>query len=97
MNLLAKKEYNKLQEDIHLKNIAVESDKYSFERQLKGDLGEQIKKELKNPPKNNWFLGIKLKFERWRLKKQEYREYRKTIKELHKINKIIEKEMGGLK
>lgn len=68
MDFLTRKEYKYLQEDIKLKNMAIDAFKTAFERELKNSLGEKIKQDITNPPKSNWWLALKLKFQRWKLK-----------------------------
>lgn len=77
MDIITKKEYNKLQEDIILKNNAIETMKYSFEQELKNGLGDKIKRDLLSPPKLSWWETIKIKFQRWKLKKIEKKEWYK--------------------
>ena len=68
MDFLTKKEYKHLQEDIKLKNMAIDAFKISFEQELKNGLGAKIKQDITNPSKSNWWLALKLKFQRWKLK-----------------------------
>ena len=67
MDFLTKKEYENLQEDIRLKTIAIDIFKTSFEKELKNGLGEKIKEDISKPKKSNWWLALKIKFQRWKL------------------------------
>lgn len=70
--------------DIHLEgeikafygDIKVTSDILSYEREnfartLKNGLGDDIKSYINNPPKPNYWMGMKIKINRW-LKKHFY-------------------------
>ena len=51
-------------------DIKMTEEKLSYEREniaraLKNGLGEDIKNYLDNPPKPNWFKGMKYKIKRW--------------------------------
>lgn len=94
MDFHTKKEISKLKSEILAKDAAVEAEKYAFERELKNGLGDEILNTLHNPPKPNLWTNIKIKYIRWRQKRNDMKEYRKIIKELNKINKDIEKELG---
>jgi hypothetical protein len=74
MDTLTRKEYEGLKEDIRLRDISIDIEKQAFERELKNGLGERIKNELITPPKSNWWFGLKLKFERWKIKKRDKRK-----------------------
>ena len=64
MDKSLKYENIKLQQEIELKNNAIEVEKLAFEQELKNGLGEEIKSYLQNPPKPNFWLAIKLKLQR---------------------------------
>lgn len=95
MDFYTKKEINYLKGEILAKEAAIEAEKYSFEQQLKNGLGDEIRKTLSNPPKPSFWLKLKIKFLRWKQKRNDLKEYRKTIKELNKINNSFKKELGG--
>ena len=95
MNYFMKKEIDNLKGDVKASEIQLEVEKYAFERKLLNGEGDEIIKYLNNPPKQNWFLGIKMKFKRWHQKHKEKKEYKKIIKELDKINNNFKKELGG--
>ena len=65
MDFLLRKEIQELKGDIESKNIALEADKFTFEQKLKNGLKDEIIKELNNPSKPNFWLGFKIKFNRW--------------------------------
>lgn len=51
-------------------DIKATSDVLSYEREnfaktLKNGLGDEIKKYIDNPPKPNYWSGLKLRFRRW--------------------------------
>lgn len=71
MDFLLKKEIEKFKGEISSKDYAIEAEKYSFERQLKNGLGEEIINTLNNPPKSNLWTKIKLKYNKWKLLKKE--------------------------
>ena len=95
MDFFTKKEIEYFKGEIVSKNVAIEAEKYMFERQLLNGLGDEIKETLKNPPKPNIWNKIKFKYLRWKQKRNDLKEYRKIIKELDKINNDIKKEMGN--
>jgi hypothetical protein len=71
MDYLTRKEIEGLKNDIEAKNIAVEADKYAFEMKLLNGMGETMMNELKNPSKPSWWTGIKIKYARWKKKKND--------------------------
>jgi hypothetical protein len=86
MDYFVRKEINGLKQDIIAKEAAVEAYKYDYERQILNGLGEQMKKELKNPSKLSWWEVIKLKYARWRKIKQEEREIKRLQKDIKDNN-----------
>ena len=84
MHYFTKQELNALKNEINGKEQAVEIYKDSYARHLLEDLGKDIKKSIKNPSKPNFFLGLKIKFQRWKKMRQDK-------KELKKIKKLIER------
>lgn len=95
MDFFTKKEIEYLKGEIESKNVAIEAEKYIFEQQLLNGLGEEIKNKLKTPSKPSIWTKIKIKYLRWKQKRNDLKEYRKLIKELDKINNDIKKEMGN--
>ena len=59
-----------LKNEIKSKEIVLEAEKNSYKRQLMG-FSEQMMKELENPPKDNFFLKLKVKWARWRRKRKD--------------------------
>lgn len=86
MDFFTKKEINTLKGEIIAKDVAIEAEKYAFEQLLKNSLGEEIKKTFETPSKPSFWTKIKLKYSRWKQKRNELKEYRKLIKDLDKIN-----------
>lgn len=82
MDYLTNKEFEKLQRDVISKNAAIEAEKYTFEQQLKNGLGEEIIKQLNSPPKSNWWEGLKIKYRRWKAKREDFKNYKQIIKNL---------------
>lgn len=85
MNYFEKKELNTLKGEIIARDAAIEAAKYSFEQELKNGLGDEIKKTLTNPPKSSFWMKLKLRFNRWALKRKELKElkeYKKLMKDL---------------
>ena len=85
MNYFEKKELNTLKGEIIARDAAIEAAKYSFERELKNGLSDEIIRTLNNPPKPNFWNKIKLMFNRWALKRKELKElkeYKKLMKDL---------------
>lgn len=70
MDYFLKKEIDKLNGEKNAANVAIESEKYMFERKLKNGLGHEIIEALNSPPKPNWWLGLKIKVKRWILKRK---------------------------
>lgn len=95
MDFFTKKEINTLKGEIIARDVAIEAEKYAFEQLLKNGLGEEIKKSFENPPKPSFWKKIKLKYSRWKQKRNELKEYKSIIKELDKINNDLKKELGG--
>lgn len=84
MDYFTKQELKALKSEINGKEQAVEVYKDSYARHLLNDLGNDIKESMKNPSRPNFFLGLKIKFQRWRKMRQDK-------KELKKIKKLIKK------
>ena len=84
MDYFTKQELNALKNEINGKEQAIEVFKDSYAQHLLNDLGNDIKESMKKPSKPNFFLGLKIKFQRWRKMRQDK-------KELKKIKKLIEK------
>lgn len=91
MDFLTKKEIEGLKQDIQSKDIAVEADKYAFETKLLNGMGKAMMTELNNPTKPNWWLGVRIKFARWKKNRKEEKERKRLLKDLNDIKK----EMGG--
>jgi hypothetical protein len=81
-NFLLKKEIDGLKQDILSKEAAVEAYKYAYELELLNGLGEEIKKELKNPSKPSWWNGMKIKYARWKKIREEKRKAKRFKKEM---------------
>ena len=86
MDFFTKKEINTLKGEIIARDVAIEAEKYAFEQLLKNGLGEEIKKSLETPQKPSFWKKIKLKFSRWKQKRNDLKVYKNLIKELDKIN-----------
>lgn len=84
MDYFTKQELKALKSEINGKEQAVEVYKDSYARHLLNDLGNDIKESMKNPSRPNFFLGLKIKFQRWWKMRQDK-------KELKKIKKLIKK------
>ena len=65
MSYLVNREIEKLKGDIHSSQIAINADKEIFAAQLLGGMGEDMKKELRNPTKPKISTSIKVRFSRW--------------------------------
>ena len=76
MDFLTRKEIESLKQDIAAKDIAVEADKYSFERKLLNGLGETMMAELKTPTKPSLLMKWKVKFARWKQIRKERKLYK---------------------
>lgn len=90
MDYFTKKEINTLKGEIIARDAAIEAEKYAFERELKHGLREEIIQTLANPPKPNLWTKIKIKYSRWKQKRNELKEYKKLLKELDNIQKKME-------
>ena len=90
MNYFEKKELNTLKGEIIARDVAIEAENYAFERELKNGLREEIIQTLTNPPKPNMWTKIKIKYSRWKQKRNELKEYKKLIKELESIQNKME-------
>ena len=86
MDFFTKKEINTLKGEIIARDVAIEAEKYAFEQLLKNSLGKEIKKSFETPSKPSFWTKIRLKYSRWKQKRNELKEYRKLIKDLDKIN-----------
>lgn len=71
MDFLSKKELEELKRDIMSKDIALEAEKYAFEKKLLNGLGESMIRELKTPRKESFFLKLKIKYARWKQIRKE--------------------------
>lgn len=56
--------------DIKSTNEILKYEQQNFAMMLKSGLGNKIKERLENPPKPNYFKGLKLKLKRWLNKKK---------------------------
>jgi hypothetical protein len=88
MDFFTKKEINYLKGEIIAKEVAVEAEKYAFEKTLKNGLADEIIKTLNNPPKPSLITKIKIKYNRWKQQRKELKEIKKRINDI--------KNMGGL-
>lgn len=77
MDFLTRKEIEKLKGEFASKDAALEAEKYSFERQLKNGLGNEIILTLNNPPKPCFITKIKLKIAKWKLLYKEHKIFKK--------------------
>ena len=65
MSYLVDREINKLKSDIQSSQIAIDADKEIFAAQLLGGLGEDMRKELRNPTKPKISTSLKVRLSRW--------------------------------
>jgi len=65
MSYLVDREIKKLKGDIQSSQIAIDADKEIFAAQLLGGLGEDIRKELRNPTKPKISTSLKVRLSRW--------------------------------
>lgn len=65
MSYLVDREINKLKSDIQSSQIAIDADKEIFAAQLLGGLGEDMRKELRNPTKPKISTSMKVRLSRW--------------------------------
>ena len=61
MDFLSKKEYDSLLAEMKNTEIALKSQQYIFEQQLKNGLGDEIRDYIKNPPKPDKKLERKIR------------------------------------
>ena len=66
MNYLIRQEIEGLKGEKELSKETLSAEKYSFERQLKHGLGEEIMRDLSNPPKKSFIVGVKNRYRRWK-------------------------------
>lgn len=78
-----KKEIELLSNEKKYNQLAIDTDKYAFQRKLFNGMGEQMMKELNNPPKKlSWWAKLRLKYALWktlRANKKEIKEKMKPI------------------
>jgi hypothetical protein len=65
MSYLVDREIKKLKSDIQSSQIAIDADKEIFAAQLLGGLGEDMRKELRNPTKPKISTSLKVRLSRW--------------------------------
>ena len=65
MSYLVDREIKKLKSDIQSSQIAIDADKEIFAAQLLGGLGEDMRKELRNPTKPKISTSMKVRLSRW--------------------------------
>lgn len=65
MSYLVNREITKLKGDVYSSQLAINADKEIFAAQLLGGLGEDMKKELRNPTKPKLSMSLKIRFSRW--------------------------------
>ena len=65
MGYIENSELNKLKNDIKVSQIALDADKEIFAVKLLNGMGEDMKKELRNPTKPKLSLRFRIKFARW--------------------------------
>ena len=65
MSYLVDREIKKLKSDIQSSQIAIDADKEIFAAQLLGGLGEDMRKELRNPTKPKISTSVKVRLSRW--------------------------------
>lgn len=86
MDFLTRETYNDYVADTVVSQMETESKKYSFQRNLEGEYGKQILKELSDST-NHYELKTTLwyRFKNWVRKKREKRIYRKYSKRENEI------------
>lgn len=80
MDFFTKKEIEYLKGEVTARDVALEAEKYAFEKQLLNGLGEEIKNTLKNPPKPSIWFKMKYKYLCWKQKRKDRKEYQKILK-----------------
>lgn len=80
MDLITRKEIDKLNGDKETIRQELDVDKMMFQRKLMGSLGKEIDEALENPPKRSIITGIKYRMKRRLTIWKENRELRKLIR-----------------
>lgn len=84
MDLITRKEIDKLNVDKETIKQELDVDKMMFQRKLLGDLGKEIHESLENPPKRSFITGIKYRAKRRLTIWKENRKLRKLIRDKKK-------------
>lgn len=84
MDLITKKEIDKLNGDKETIKQELDVDKMMFQRKLMGSLGKEIDEALENPPKRSVITGIKYRIKRFLTIRKENRKIRKLIRDKKK-------------
>lgn len=86
MDFITKKEVEVYKGEVAAREASIEASKYAFEVKMLNGMGDEMMEYLKNPPKPNRWLAIKIKWARCKKKMQEKREYRKAKRDFDKLN-----------
>ena len=84
MDLLTRKEIDKLKGDNESIKQELDVDKMMFQRKLMGSLGKEIDETLESPPKRSVATGIKYRIKRFLTIRKENRKMRKMIRDKKK-------------
>lgn len=84
MDLITRKEIDKLNGDKETIKQELDVDKMMFQRKLMGSLGKEIDEALESPPKRSIITGIKYRIKRFLTIRKENRKIRKMIRDKKK-------------